>query len=62
MLTPRRKVANGHGGLRAPDCQFTQKGTHVAPQIWFGPTECGMVSREHSGGHGGSDAARFGGY
>ena len=33
MVTPRRKVANGHGGLRAPESQFTQKGTRVAPQI-----------------------------
>ena len=28
----------------------------------FGPTECRMVSSEHSGGHSGSDAAGFGGY
>ena len=34
VITPWRKVANGHGGLRAPDSQFTQKGTRVAPQIF----------------------------
>ena len=34
MVTPRRKVANGHRGLRAPECKFIQKGTRVAPQIF----------------------------
>ena len=31
VVTPLRKVANGHGGLRAPESQFTQKGTQV---VW----------------------------
>ena len=33
VVTPRRKVANGHGGLRAPESQFIQKVIRVAPQI-----------------------------
>ena len=28
-------MVNGHGGLRAPESQFTQKGTRVAPQIFM---------------------------
>ena len=33
MVTPRMNVASGHGGLRAPESQFIQKGTRVAHQI-----------------------------
>ena len=32
VVTPLRKVANGHGGLWAPESQLPQKGTRVAPQ------------------------------
>ena len=34
VVTPLRKVANRHGGLRAPESQLPQKGTRVAPQIF----------------------------
>ena len=34
-VTPLRKVANGHGGFRAPESQLPQKGTRVAPQIFM---------------------------
>ena len=33
MVTPLRKVANGHRGLRAPESQLPPRGTRVAPQI-----------------------------
>ena len=34
MITPLRKVANGHGGLRAPKSQLPPRGTRVASQIF----------------------------
>ena len=50
VVTPLRKVANGHGGLRAPESQLPQKGTRVTPQIFTDArTECRMISREHFG-------------
>ena len=33
LITPLRKVANGHRALQAPESQVPQKGTRVAPQI-----------------------------
>ena len=35
MVTPLRKVANRHGGLRAPESQLPPRGTRVAPQIFM---------------------------
>ena len=33
VVTPRRKVANGHRGLWAPESQLPPRGTQAAPQI-----------------------------
>ena len=33
MVTPPRRDADRHGGLRAPGTRLSQKGTRVAPQI-----------------------------
>ena len=34
VVTPPRRDADRHGGLRAPGTQLLQKGTRVAPQIF----------------------------
>ena len=33
-VTPPRREANGHGGLRAPGSRLPPRGTRVAPQIF----------------------------
>ena len=35
IVTPPRRDADRHGGLRAPDTLLPQKGTRVAPQIFI---------------------------
>ena len=39
VVTPQRRDADRHGGLRAPGTRLLQKGTCVAPQICTEPRD-----------------------